>query len=264
MIDSHTHSEYSADSEMPLTALIETAVGKGLEYIAVTDHLDRDFLFCKNSKEVPQLEIAPYAAAMAAAKVKYGTKIKLAFGIECGYSKDGEKMSFDELSPYKFDVIVNSIHTVENQDVYVEAYYKGKTKDEVFIPYINAIRESLETKFPYDIVGHIGYIARKAPFPFLYADYDGLFDGIFKRMIEKGKCLEINSHVKFAKADFFPGKDLVKRYKELGGELLTFSSDAHQTYRIADKYDLVAETAKSLGFKYYACYINRKPEMFLI
>jgi histidinol-phosphatase (PHP family) len=248
---------------MPLDDLIRTAISLGLQYLAVTDHLDRDFLFC-DSKDIPQIDLAPYAAAMSAAKMKYGKKIKLAFGVECGYSKDSEKMCFDELALYETDVVINSVHTVENRDVYVESYYDGKTKDEIFIPYINAIGESLEIETPYDIVGHIGYIARKAPFPFRYADYDGLFDGIFKRMIQKGKCLEINSHVKFAKADFFPGKDLVKRYKELGGELLTFSSDAHQTYRIADKYGLIAETAKSLGFKYYACYTKHKPEMFLI
>ncbi|MDR2047333.1 MAG: histidinol-phosphatase HisJ family protein [Clostridiales bacterium] len=266
MIDSHTHSEYSADSVMPLDLLIQTAVSLKLDYLAVTDHLDRDFLFCENPKPVPQLDIAAYAKAVSAAKIKYAGQIKLAFGIECGYSRQTEKMCRDELSRYEYDIdlIINSVHTVENQDVYVESYYDGKTKDEIFLPYIRAIRESLDIDMPYDIVGHIGYIARKAPFQFKYADYDGLFDDIFRKMIEKGKCLEINSHVKTAETDFFPGADLIKRYRELGGELITFSSDAHQPTRVAEKYSLVAKTAKELGFNFFACYLKHKPEMYPI
>ncbi|MDR3263159.1 MAG: histidinol-phosphatase HisJ family protein [Clostridiales bacterium] len=264
MLDSHTHSEHSADSVMPLDDLISTAVRLGLSYLAVTDHMDRDFLFCKNAKSVRQLDLPAYAAAIDKAKKVYGGKIKLAFGIECGYSKASEIMCRDELKDYDFDVIINSVHSVNDEDIYIESYYKNKTKDEILLPYIRAIDESLDIEMPYDIVGHIGYIARKAPYPFEYADYDGLFDKIFKKIIQKGKCLEINSHVKFAKADFFPGISLIKRYRELGGELITFSSDAHQTFRVAEKYPLIAETAKALGFKYFAAYLSHKPEMYLI
>ena len=263
MIDSHTHSAFSADSETPLDDLIEKAIELGLEYLAVTDHMDRDFIFCKD-KPVPQLDFPKYAEAMLSAKSRYSGKIRLAFGIECGYSSDSEKMTADKIRDCPLDVVINSVHTVDNQDIYLESYYKGKTKDEIFLPYINAVEKSLSTKLPYDIIGHLGYIARKAPFEFRYADYDGLFDRIFEKMIQRGKCLEINSHVKYAKADFFPGPDLVKRYRELGGELLTFSSDAHQTVRVAEKYGKAAKIALSAGFKYFAGYMNRKPEMYRI
>jgi histidinol-phosphatase (PHP family) len=249
---------------MPLNTLIDTAIGKGLDYLAVTDHMDRDFIYCVNNKEVAQLDLPAYAAAMRAAKERYAGKIKLAFGIECGYSADSLPISKKELCQYDYDVIINSVHTVKNEDIYDPVYYEGKTKDQIFLPYIEALSESLDADYPFDIIGHIGYIARKAPFPFVYADYDGLFDAIFKKIIQKGKCMEVNSHVKFAPVDFFPGADLVKRYRELGGELVTFSSDAHQAERVAEKYGLVTGMLKQLGFKYVAGYMRRKPEMYAI
>jgi histidinol-phosphatase (PHP family) len=249
---------------MPLFDLINTAVALKLDYLAVTDHLDRDFLYCTNSKPIKQLDIPKYAEAMREAKKIYDGKIKLAFGIECGYSEKSQKMTFDDVTPLNTDVVINSVHTVKDEDVYVPAYYENKTKDEVFLPYINAVLKSLDIALPYDIVGHIGYIARKAPFRFLYEDYDGLLDEIFKKIIQKGKCVEINTHVKFAKADFFPEYDFIKRYRELGGELITFSSDAHQTFRVAEKYDLAAHAVKQAGFKYFAAYIDHKPEFYKI
>jgi histidinol-phosphatase (PHP family) len=247
---------------MPLDELIGAAIKKGLSYLAVTDHLDRDFMYCPKSPKIPQLDLTAYAAAVKTAKLQYSGKIRLAFGIECGYSKAALPLCQKELNQFDFDVIINSIHTVDNEDIYTASYYENKTKDEVLIPYIKAVSESLDAAFPYDIVGHLGYIARKAPYPFLYADYDGLFDEIFKKLIQKGKCLEVNSHVKYAKADFFPGTDLIVRYRELGGELITFSSDAHQPERVAEKYRLITGTLKKLGFKYLAAYLNRKPEMY--
>jgi histidinol-phosphatase (PHP family) len=249
---------------MPLDELITTAIGLNLDYLAVTDHMDRDFLFCTNCKPVAQIDLPAYAKAVTEAKARYGDRLNLAFGIECGYSEASAEMCKKELSGYDFDLIINSIHTVKNEDIYTPSYYAKKTKDEIFVPYLNAVDESLDAEIPYDIVAHLGYIARKAPFEFRYADYDGLFDRILSRIIQKGKCLEINSHVKFAKTDFFPGIDILKRYRELGGELLTFSSDAHQPYRVAEKYNLIRDAAKSLGFRYFAGYKGHKATMYTL
>ena len=53
-----------------------------------------------------------------------------------------------------------------------------------------------------------------------------------------------------------------KRYKELGGELITIGSDAHRPEDIGFAYDRTEALLKELGYKYYAVYKQRLPEMY--
>ena len=43
--DMHVHTEYSHDSEVPVSQRIEEAIGLGLDFLAVTDHRNVDHLF---------------------------------------------------------------------------------------------------------------------------------------------------------------------------------------------------------------------------
>jgi len=45
-----------------------------------------------------------------------------------------------------------------------------------------------------------------------------------------------------------PHTDILKRYKELGGENIVISSDAHQVRRLYDKFEIAIKAAKELGF----------------
>ena len=69
--------------------------------------------------------------------------------------------------------------------------------------------------------------------------------------------MEVNS--RGGDLDFLPTVEILKRYKELGGELLTFGSDAHLKSRIGEKYKLIADVLKGLGYKYLFKYLSHKP-----
>ncbi len=83
---------------------------------------------------------------------------------------------------------------------------------------------------------------------------------IFKRAIELGKTVEVNSHVKLTGLGSVPTASMLKIYKELGGENITFSSDAHQAFRIADKWQSVYAVLEELGFRYLTVYKEGKAE----
>ena len=85
-------------------------------------------------------------------------------------------------------------------------------------------------------------------------------------LIENGKGIELNV------ADLvpggreepllmtFPSVDILRRYRELGGDIITVGSDAHTTKAagvgIREGYELLSEC----GFKYTAIYRRHKPE----
>ena len=58
-----------------------------------------------------------------------------------------------------------------------------------------------------------------------------------------------------------PDLPLVKRYKELGGKLITIGTDAHSADMVGKGIEQGIEVAKAAGFTQYAIYENHQPIM---
>ena len=56
-----------------------------------------------------------------------------------------------------------------------------------------------------------------------------------------------------------PHPSLIKRYSELGGQLISIGSDAHEPGALAAEFDNVAEFLTDIGFTEYVTYKNRQP-----
>ena len=85
-------------------------------------------------------------------------------------------------------------------------------------------------------------------------------DIILKEIINRGIALEINTSCLDTNYNaLMPDIPIIKRYKELGGYLLTLGSDAHTAERIAHGFDYALSELSRLGFKNIYYYKNRKP-----
>ena len=78
-----------------------------------------------------------------------------------------------------------------------------------------------------------------------------MLDCILKGIIRRGKILEVNTSSKTAGSPFIPDTDILTRYFELGGRDVSFASDSHDTARIAEKYSLVCDALKKIGFTHF-------------
>jgi len=88
-----------------------------------------------------------------------------------------------------------------------------------------------------------------------------IIDEILKVLIDKEKGLELNTGgIKKGMKDFHPCMDILKRYRELGGEIITIGSDSHDTAHIAEHFDRAAEVLQACGFRYYTVFEKRLPE----
>ena len=52
---------------------------------------------------------------------------------------------------------------------------------------------------------------------------------------------------------------MLKRYKEMGGEIITIGADAHRPEHIAYDFQKASDILKGCGFKYYTEFFRRKP-----
>lgn len=57
-----------------------------------------------------------------------------------------------------------------------------------------------------------------------------------------------------------PAPSILKRYREMGGELITVGSDAHTQEYMGYGFEQARELLKSCGFRYYTVFHHRKAE----
>ena len=93
------------------------------------------------------------------------------------------------------------------------------------------------------------------------AKYAPEYADIFKKLIERGKALEINtSGIK--RGDFtLPTADLLKLYYDLGGRLVTVGSDSHDIQYVGSGTDVAEQMLKEIGFDGVTVYVARKPRI---
>ena len=257
LTDIHTHSHYSHDGRNTLSEMLEEAQRLGVAFYGVSDHFDYDYDLTKMTEEerikLQDADPADYFHGARHLQEDYEGAMNVLVGAEFGYSDDPavKKRYAETYEKYRPDFVINSVHGDKGKDfAYTEIQGEKKA---VYKEYLALIRRSLDAPYPYDIVGHIGYVARYVPFEnveFSLDEFGKEIDEILSTIIQKGKILEINTASKHLKQHTIPSMEIVKRYYELGGRMVSIGSDSHFKERILEKRGEVVEELKKIGFTY--------------
>lgn len=261
LTDLHTHSCFSNDGRSPLALMVREAKRRGLSYYGISEHFDTDSV---TGKIFTIADIPAYFSAARAMQAGNGADgFTLLAGAEFGFSAaagaQGELLAVSDR--FRPDFAINSVHIVDGHDCCFADYFAGKSKERAYGAYLEKVRLSLDAPYPYDIVGHVGYVSRNAPYAdrkIRYADFPDLYDDILRTVIAKGKILEVNSAAGGAGSEFLPDTDVLERYFELGGRAISFGSDAHDTVRIMEKRGLVVSALEKIGFSAVAVPVRGK------
>ena len=254
LTDMHSHSSFSHDGRVDLAEMIDCAIENGLAFYGVSDHFDFDYdpALCEKS-ELPKSDAQTEEFYHRARHLQedYEGVINVSVGAEFGFSEDPsiEKRYQDFYEKFRPDFVINSVHSLNGVDYCKKGF--PNDKKEVYRKYLQLIRKSLDVSYPYDIVGHIGYVARYVSFEdraFSLEEFGVEIDDIFKRIIEKDKILEVNSKSKVAGQWALPAENLLRRYYELGGRKISFGSDAHTKDGMAYNREEVVNKLKEIGF----------------
>lgn len=268
--DMHMHTWFSTDSEACPCDMADEAVRKGLKTICFTDHFDKDDL---EWGEEGIFDVDAYFAEMQKLQEEYAGKLNIRIGIELGlrtYLKD----YYEELTKkYPFDFVIGSVHNVPYKkdtegnilytDPAAEKLFADRTDKEAYRLMMETTLENVRTLDCFQTLGHLDYVVRYGKSrekEYSYTEYADIIDEILKLLIEKGKGLEVNSAgLKYGLPFAHPHPDVLKRYRELGGEIITIGADAHKPEHIAYDFAKTEEILKSCGFKYYTEFFEQKP-----
>lgn len=281
--DCHVHSSFSSDSEALFTEQIDAAIEAGLEGICFTDHMDIDYPSTDMNGYTFVFDIDKYAETLNKLKSVYADRISILTGIELGLRSEpdvypGMKQRCDELVKNgAFDFVIGSVHCLDHIDPYYDAYWQGKTSREGLRRYFESTLFNVKNYDCFNSLGHLDYLVRYMPVrneagdiwegPSSYApsEYRDIIDEILVTLINKGKALECNSAgLKYGIGFAHPKIEILKRYLELGGELITIGSDSHKPEHIAYDFKSVCDMLRSVGYKFYSVYEAGVPVGFTL
>lgn len=256
MFDYHIHSNVSFDSECPPEKYLQVAEQLGLQEICFTDHCDFNDV---RREERDLFTIAEYKNAYEGLK---SDKVTVRRGVEFGLTPWNQPELTELLNSYEFDFVMGSVHSVGGYDPYFKEFWTLHGFDTAFEAYLLHTLECVKVHEDFDVLGHLNYACKSAHNPtgkpLYYADYPDICDEIMKILVQKGKGMEINTSGVDRAGDFLPGPDFLKRFKELGGEIVTVGSDSHNFDRLGQYIDGALALAKEV-FGHVCTFEKRKP-----
>lgn len=261
--DYHIHTSFSADSETNPENIIQSAINLGMNELCFTDHMDYDFPIIINEMTFT-FNPDEYFKKFEELQNKYRKDISIKIGIELGLQPSVSERCSALVSSYPFDFVIGSSHLLDGKDLYFKESWEGKVIEEVIVAYFNGIIKNIASFKDFNVYGHIDYFKRYIPDPsFKYDDskYHDLIDVVLRKIIESGHGIELNSS-KYENdpEDLNPSIRVLKRYKELGGEIITVGADSHTIERLGNGFIKLNDILKNVGYKYYCHFNKMKPE----
>ncbi len=261
--DYHIHTHFSTDSEVNPIDHINKAISLGMQELCFTDHIDFDYPL-ENGNKIFIFDADNYFETLLALKEQFQSKINIKIGVELGLNPNIYKQNTDFIHKYDFDFVIGSSHIVNGIDPYYKEYWDGLDSVQGIMKYYNAILDNVKLYESYNVYGHLDYIRRYVPDKhYIYNDslFFDITDEILRKIIETGHGIELNTRgLSSGLTDFIPTISLIKRYKALGGEIITLGSDAHFVKALGYGFKTSRDILLDSGFKYHTLFTKGKPE----
>lgn len=257
--DFHVHTCFSGDSEASVRSMLDRAVFLHLSGLCITDHIDFDY---PDNPELFLFDPEKYFSALPPLMEEYQERLSVRIGVELGLQPHIAGRNQEFVSTYPFDFVIGSSHVVDMADPYYPAFWEGKDPAKVIRHYFETILENLKEFSDFDVYGHLDYIVRYCPdksFVYRCEDYMDILDECLRTLIGMGKGIEINTAGMRYGQSPNPDTAILRRYRELGGELLTAGSDGHTPEHLAWMFPQLPELLKSCGFSFITVFEKRSP-----
>lgn len=262
--DYHLHTLISSDSPASLPQQTQSALDAGLSELCVTDHWnlldqqgcplsrDRDWtdsiLQCHEARQLfsPQLEIR--------LGIEVGNGEIDPVSVSRGLIQAGEELDF----------VIGSLHNCSlgsgGLGIYTAAKQCQHIEEGIALldDYMDTLH-ALAATDTFDVLGHVIYPLRYLPqhWQLTLDPYEEQLRALFQALIQSGRGIEFNTTQGHTIEEW---TDVLKLYRDCGGEILTLGSDAHRPGQTGAGFSDAYRLLRSLGFRWHCTYRNRKPE----
>ncbi len=274
-VDTHTHlKHWSPDAQQTIEELLQAATEQQLSGVTITDHYDIESVTDTGQRWIfdPQAyeqQHRPFYRRPS--QRKDGEPVGLLLGIEMSYLPQHLAQMRSLIQDPRLDCSILSLHEYQGIDpvLHPEKLF-GKSLPQVYAGLIETMADMAQAIPQADVIGHYDFFSRyalaQAP-KMLYRHAPKAFDRLFKTMIQNQQALEINTRTivalheerGYSLAEAMPDAELIKRYRQLGGTLVTLGSDAHCKQHVAHYFPQTAGWLAAQGVRYYTWFEAHKP-----
>lgn len=248
----HVHSKL-CDGKNTLDEMAVTAWRAGLKTLGFSGHSHTpcDIEYC-----MTQSRTALYKAQVAKLKERYAGKLDILCGLEWDLYSDDD--------PTAYDYFIGSAHYVRGPKTgryyeidFREADLAACIQDDfdgdglaVVEAYFDNVRQVAEHKPT--ILGHFDLIKKINKGNKFFDENSPRYAAAARIALEaaaaNGCVLEVNTSSVYRgyREDFFPGEDILRAWKEMGGEVV-ITADAHEAKALTFGFDEAAAMLKKLG-----------------
>lgn len=268
--DYHIHSTASSDARNTMAEMVEASAGRGVSQICFTDHCDLDE-FGTGRPNANCRESWPAALSQYKAACKTFPDADIRLGIELGEINHNPELASEIAAAPELDFVLGALHNLRNTpDFYHLPYRSEEHCRELILLYLDELVE-MSRLTCFDVMAHVGYASKymiNSGFEVRLnlAEHGDRLESLFKSLIERGKGIECNCsgyrHPRIAGP--VPSAEILRFYRELGGEIITVGTDAHNVRDAGLNLDRGYALLRELGFKRIATYKKRKPEFMNI
>ncbi|WP_280483898.1 PHP domain-containing protein [Nocardia farcinica] len=264
--DFHVHSEWSWDTTSGhMESSCARAEALGLPSIAFTEHADftpwtitpetyarlspryQQMVTPDNLLLPPIFDVGGYMQAIDRCRTSF-PDLKIHTGIELGEPNIHVTATRDVLSQGEFDRILASSHSIDVSGEYhmVADCFRNESAEQILRTYLIGLVEMVQRDNTFQVLAHIDYPVRSWPTetegPYTPEDYQEEFREVLKALASTDRVLEINTTVPLH-------PEIVTWWRDVGGQAVSFGSDAHSPDEIARNFEIAAAMAEAAGFK---------------
>ena len=263
LADYHTHCWCSSDSRTPPEDQARAALDRGLEALCLTDHVD---LFDREGRPTPaSRDWSRVRETHRQLNRDFGDRLQLPLGVELGEAS----ADFPRADRYlddipEMDFIIASQHNVSprfgGRDL-ICCDLREMDLEGVLADYFEALL-AIARWGRFSVLGHLTlpdrYAQRRCGLPPLdFAPHADRIDAILRCLAETGRGLECNTSR--GRGPLLPEAPILRRYRELGGEIITIGSDAHSPESVGAGVRETQELLRDLGFRYICTFRALEP-----
>ena len=259
-VDSHVHTEWSWDAprEASMARSCEQALAAGLPGVAFTDHLDfttwtdGDQISAENLDphrytRMHLLDIAGYLAAVDDCRQRY-PELRIFSGVEIGEAHLWAASAAATVAPAGVDRILGSLHAIpcNGRLTAADVLFQQMPAAEVMRQYFAELVRLVEGSEIFQVLAHLDFPRRMWPHaagPYEERAFEAEYRAVLRALAATDRVLEVNTKSPLASAE------LLQWWREAGGRAVSFGSDAHQPWRVGDKFKLAVDVVEAAGFR---------------
>ena len=262
LVDYHTHTRCSPDSEAPLADMVRAARDMGLRELCTTDHCD---LQQEDGSPLGHWDWAPVLEQFEQAAGEGREDFRLLLGIELGGGHTDPQRAQALLEGIPLDFVIGSVHNLSpaagGRDFFFLDFQEEREARRALDDYFDSLL-ALAPLPCYDALGHIiyplRYINGRSGHHITLEPWQEQLDQVLRTVIRTGRAIEVNTHNGREVEEWRP---ILERYRQLGGTRVTLGSDAHKPQNVGKGLERAARLLEETGFSSLTLYRRRRPQL---